>query len=211
MSAVRGLAAVTVVVLAVTGIATGASASAQNRQSWDLSWSCASSFTAPAYPLHSGKAPVIPVEKACFGPDMPKAFRGGTPVQVRIQMTNPDTGKASTGPVIMAFDDLSDTHLFVTYGPRSLWLYDHLTTSGSSALRVSESTGKVVQSVKIPGINDTFGYANTGGLWIAEGDQGVQTTRITVYHIAPDSNDVQILKNQSLSSFASKAHDGYPG
>lgn len=165
-------------------------------------WACTRGvgLSAPGNPyqaLEAGK-PVRPVEKECFGPNMPAMFKGGTPVQVRIALKGA-SGQVSTGPIVMAFNDLSDTQLFVAYGGNYLWLYDSLTTLGSVALSVSMSTGKVVSSVKVPSLARVIGYATSSGLWLGSLDSGTAT--LTVYHVS-SSGRVDVLRNVSYAEFS---------
>jgi hypothetical protein len=104
------------------------------------------------------------------------------------------------GPVVMAINALSDTHLVTAYGPESMWLYAAITTTGPKVLRVSDATGTVVQSIRMPELSHAVGVADRGGLWIRDGDQGVQTHSIVVYHVDSHSGRVTSLRNQSLNA-----------
>jgi hypothetical protein len=51
--------------------------------------------------------------------------------------------QVSYGPVVMRYQDSSDTRPMWTYGPGSLWLYDVDTERGPEVLRFSSLTGRL--------------------------------------------------------------------
>jgi hypothetical protein len=162
--------------------------------SGNLSWSCSHSGPAPRVPLAAPpRADVEVKQRLCFGPGMPKAFRGGNPAQLRLSIPTRD-GRTLTS-VVMAFDDLSDVHLFIAYGPSSLWIYSASTTSGPLLLRFSDKTGTLLQSVRMPAVTAPYGYANAEGVWIANGQSGT-SPRTDVFHVSPGSAKVIVLRSQ---------------
>jgi hypothetical protein len=92
--------------------------------------------------------------------------------RMRIARTDPRTHRISYGPVVMRFDEASDTHLEWTYGPGSLWLFDTATPRGALVLRVSTSTGRVEDAVPMPRIFRPLLAADDDGLWLAIATNG---------------------------------------
>ena len=74
----------------------------------------------------------------------------------------------TVGPVVMRYSEASDTDAEWVYGDGYLWIYDSSTTDGSELIAVSQSTGAVVQTVKMPWVDrpllpaddDGQGHAN---------------------------------------------------
>jgi len=161
-----------------------------------LAWSCTYSSPAPRYPLAAPPQSDVTVQqRICFGPDMPKMFRGGNPTQVRLSI--PTRNGRKLGPVVMAFNDLSNLKLFIAYGPDSVWIYSPSTTSGSLLLRFSDRSGKLLKAVHMPPLALPYGYANATGVWIADGQSG--TSPLTnVVHVSLASKSAVLLRNQPL-------------
>jgi hypothetical protein len=153
--------------------------------SGDLSWSCTYSSPAPRVLLAAPPRSEVEVQqRLCYGPGMPTMFRGGNPAQVRLSIPTRDGRKLI--PVVMAFNDLSDVHLFIAYGPGSVWIYSASTTSGPLLLRFSDTSGTLLQRVRVPAITAPYGYANATGVWIANGQVGT-SLRTDVFHVATGS------------------------
>jgi hypothetical protein len=97
----------------------------------------------------------------------------GNESSVRIARPNRVPGRVSYGPVVMTFNDVSDTKLEWTYGPGRLWLYDVAALHGTAgpahaeALAVSTTTGRVVQTASMPSLVRPLLAADADGLWIA--------------------------------------------
>lgn len=97
----------------------------------------------------------------------------GNESSVRIARPNRAPSRVSYGPVVMTFDDVSDTKLEWTYGPRRLWLYDVAALPGTAgpahaeALAISTTTGRVVQTASMPSLVRPLLAADADGLWIA--------------------------------------------
>jgi hypothetical protein len=71
------------------------------------------------------------------------------------------------GPVVMRYQDGSDTRPVSTYGPGSLWLYDVDTEHGSELLRFSSLTGRLEQTVPMPKLYRPVITADDDGLYWA--------------------------------------------
>lgn len=70
------------------------------------------------------------------------------------------------GPVVMRYQDGSDTRPVSTYGPRSLWLYDVATERGSELLRFSSLTGRLEQTVPMPKLYRPVIAADGDGIYL---------------------------------------------
>ena len=70
------------------------------------------------------------------------------------------------GPVVMRFQDGSDTRPVWTYGPGSLWLYDVDTERGAEVLRFSSRTGRLEQTVAMPKLYRPVLAADDDGLYL---------------------------------------------
>jgi len=88
-------------------------------------------------------------------------------VSVRIAHLAP-SGRVEIGPVVVTYTELSDTHLEAVRASGSLWLYAPDTPSGGRALRISETTGQVLQDTPVsPAMDRPIIAANADGLYLA--------------------------------------------
>ena len=87
---------------------------------------------------------------------------------VRIAHLSP-TGQVEVGPVVVTYEEASDTHLESVYAAGSLWLYAPDTPGGGGrALRISETTGQVLQDTPVsPAMDRPVIGANENGLYLA--------------------------------------------
>lgn len=93
---------------------------------------------------------------------------------------------ASLGPVVMRFQEVSDTHLQWTYGPGTLWLFDAATTNGTEVLQVSATTGRVENVVRLPRLFRPLLAADADGLWLAIAPNGgAGPGPSPIYRLAP--------------------------
>ncbi len=126
--------------------------------------------------------PVVPVQ-------FPRTKVAGFEAQLRIARPNRVASRISYGPVVMTFNDVSDTHLEWTYGPRSLWVYDvaALGRDGEAphaeVVEVSTATGRVVRRVSMPLLYEPLLAADADGLWLAASVETGVGTGVT-YHLA---------------------------
>lgn len=115
--------------------------------------------------------------------------------RVKISRLDPRTHRISYGPVVMTFDETSDTHLEWTYGPGSLWLFDTATTHGAEVLQVSAVTGRVESRVRLPRIFRPLLAANLDGLWLAIATNGGAPGRgpAPLYRVAPGARSATLV------------------
>jgi hypothetical protein len=104
---------------------------------------------------------------------VPALFRDPRSFDVRVRIAKVQRERrVSYGPVVMRFEEASDTHLEWTHGTGSLWLFDAAMPRGAEALRISTATGAVVQSVRMPRIFRPLLAADEDGLWLAIATNG---------------------------------------
>ena len=91
----------------------------------------------------------------------------GTPRGSTVRIVHATATGYAVGPVVMRYSEASDTNAEWIYGDGSLWLYDPTTTRGSILLRISQSTGAVLQSIRMPWVDRPLLAADSDGFWIA--------------------------------------------
>lgn len=89
------------------------------------------------------------------------------------------------GPVVMSYQEASDTDAVWTYGGGYLWIYDSATKSGAELLQVSETTGAVVNAVAMPNIGRPLLAANDTGLWLAPASNSLGSSPPGIYLYRP--------------------------
>jgi hypothetical protein len=99
------------------------------------------------------------------------------------------------GPVVMRFQDGSDTRPVWTYGPGSLWLYDVDTRRGAEVLRFSSRTGRLEQTVAMPRLYRPVLAADDDGLYLmAAVNGGVDGPGpAALYRVAPGARSAAIV------------------
>jgi len=97
-------------------------------------------------------------------------------------------GGYTVGPVVMRYSEYSDTDAEWVYGDGYLWIYDCLTTTGSVLLRVSQSTGALLQTIRMPDVDRPLLAADGDGLWLAPAANSSFTpsSATGLYRVAPD-------------------------
>jgi hypothetical protein len=127
--------------------------------------------------------------------------------KLRIARVNAKPGRVSFGPVVMTFNDVSDTHLEWTYGPGSLWIYDvaaeissGATRRGAEVLDVSTATGRVVRTVSMPRLYEPLLAADADGLWIAASPETGVGTPAPVYRLAPGAHAARLVHSGGYAS-----------
>lgn len=163
-------------------------APASFRQTGELRGSC-------ARPRRSAY-PVVPV----MIPD-PRSQRQS----VRIAHVGTST---TYGPVVMRFEDGSDTRPVYAYGPGSLWLYDVDTERGSELLRFSSSTGRLLQTVVMPRLFRPVIAADDVGLYlIAAVNGGVSgPAPAALYYVAPGARHAVVIHREGRAALWITAH-----
>jgi hypothetical protein len=129
-------------------------------------------------------------------------------VSVRIAHLAP-SGHVEIGPVVVTYTELSDTHLETVRASGSLWLYAPDTPSGGRALRISETTGQVLQDTPVsPAMDRPIIAANANGLYLAPASNTgfLGTGRAPhengiIYRVGIDASAVQVFDAASASPF----------
>jgi hypothetical protein len=93
-----------------------------------------------------------------------KRWTGGV---ARVAYRVPGTNHFHVGPVLMTFPNASGgVRPSLVYGDGSIWLYDCATEHGSEVLRISASTGKVLERAAMPDFSRPIIAANDEGFWM---------------------------------------------
>jgi hypothetical protein len=137
-----------------------------------------------ADPALQGRS-VLPV--ATVEPRTPFGNAGAASITIRISRAVPSSPGYDLGPVVMSFPQESDGWPTWTYGDGDLWLFDALAKGGSQLLRISGTSGAVLQRIAMPAISRPIVAFDDDGFWLAPaansgGDGG---TSNGVYHVAP--------------------------
>jgi len=127
---------------------------------------------------------------------------------VRIARLSP-SGQVELGPIVVRYEEGSDTHLESAYADGSLWLYVPDTPSGGRALRISEATGQVVQDTRVsPAMDRPLIAADANGLYLAPdattgflGRGREPNENGIVYHVGVGASSVQVLDSSPHSPF----------
>jgi hypothetical protein len=122
---------------------------------------------------------VLPVNYAANGQ--------GYTSTVRIAHTTVSPRGYTVGPVVMRYEEASDTDAEWVYGDGYLWIYEPMTTSGSELLQVSLTSGAVVDRVGMPVISRPLLATDDDGLWLVPAITSGFTGRppLALYHIKP--------------------------
>ena len=116
----------------------------------------------------------------------------GNYISVRVARVNPATGHIEVGPVLGTDEDASDTRPLWVYGAGSLWLYltaPRGSSNASEALRVSASTGQLVQTARVsPAIYRPVLAADASGLYLSpavngQAQAGPGNANAVVFHV----------------------------
>jgi hypothetical protein len=136
-----------------------------------------------ANPALQGRSvlPVVTVE-----PKTPFGHGGVASITVRISRVVPRSPGYDLGPVVMSFPQESDGWPTWTYGDGDLWLFDAQAKGGSQLLRISGTSGAVLQRIAMPAISRPIVAFDDDGFWLAPaansgGDGG---TSSGLYHVA---------------------------
>jgi hypothetical protein len=128
-----------------------------------------------------------------------RAGTGGPTAVVRIAHVVPGSPGYALGPVVMTFPALawSDSEPTWTYGGGDLWLYEWDNPGGIDLMRISATTGAVLQRLSVSRVWHPILAYNDDGLWIAASGQTSSPTPLyllapggthasAVYHFADD-------------------------
>lgn len=123
----------------------------------------------------------------------------------RIAHRESHTGRVVVGRVVMTWSDASNTHLQWIVGDGSLWLFDAATKKGAEVVRVSEATGKVGDTIVIPGgLDRPILATDDDGLWMGVATNGGYAYRLPgspIYHIAVGSDRAKIVFVEGHATF----------
>lgn len=141
---------------------------------------------------------VIPVVYAPTQRDHPGW--GTNALVMRIATADPAaTGRYRLGPVIVTYPDCSDCRAETIDGDGSLWVYASMTGARSDSsvlLRVSETTGRVLERWRMPQITRALLATDADGLWIGpsiesgfpgNATRAQQVADTSLYRVAPDA------------------------
>src|SRR5579863_2559062 len=98
---------------------------------------------------------------------------GTTTMAIRIATVDPSALDGyRLGPIVATYPQCSDCGPQWIHGDGSLWIYDHFvgptfTSQTGQLLRVSDSTGNVVQRWPMPSISRPLVAVNADGFWLA--------------------------------------------
>jgi hypothetical protein len=110
------------------------------------------------------------------------SFINGNPDGGNVRIAHATPGGFVLGPIVMTYTELSNTDAEWVYGDGYLWVYDCLTTHGSELLRVSATTGTVLQTVRMPHIDRPLIAADADGFWLAPAGN---SSGDGLYHVVP--------------------------
>ena len=134
-------------------------------------------------------------------PAVPIVIRNPTSQWQRVRIAH--LGRSVTyGPVVMRYQDASDTRPVWTYGPGSLWLYDVDTEHGPELLRFSSRTGRLEQTVAMPRLYRPVIAADDDGLFLmAAVNGGVSGPGpAALYHVAPKARRAAIIHREGRAA-----------
>ncbi len=126
---------------------------------------------------------VLPVMTA--EPKVPFGNGGVATVTVRISRVVPGSPGYRLGPVVLSFPQVSDGRPTWVYGGGDLWLFDALSARGSELLRISGTTGGVIQRLAMPAVPRPIIAFDTDGLWLAPAVNSLGVRVGAVYHVTP--------------------------
>ncbi len=123
---------------------------------------------------------------------------GGPSAVVRIARVTSVPPGYSLGPVVMTFPALAwgQTEPSWTYGGGDLWLYDWV--DHFDLLRISATTGAVLQRLVVPRIQSPLLAFNEDGLWVAPTGESSGA----LYRLAPDAAQMSPVFNLGPGGFA---------
>ena len=105
---------------------------------------------------------------------------------VRIAHVRRSAPGYTLGPAVMTFPQESTAYPGWVDDRGSLWLYDGAAQRSSDLLRISATTGAVLQRLTIPRLPRPLLAADEDGLWIAPSVNGAGHE---VYHVAPGASE----------------------
>jgi len=140
--------------------------------------------------------PVFAIDK-----DLP-ARTGGPSAVVRIAHVVPHSPGYTLGHVVMTFPALAwgDSAPTWIYGGGDLWLYEWDNPGGVDLMRISATTGDVLQRVRAPKVWHPVLAYNAEGLWIAA--SGQTSSPMPLYLFAPGATQASAVFHFAGDGFA---------
>jgi len=140
--------------------------------------------------------PVFAIDK-----NLPACSCGPSAV-VRIAHVVPHSPGYTLGPVVMTFPALAwgDSAPTWTYGGRDLWLYEWDNPGGVDLMRISATTGDVLQRLRVPKVWHPILAYNDDGLWIAP--SGQTSSPEPLYLVAPGATHASAVFHFPDTGFA---------
>jgi hypothetical protein len=116
--------------------------------------------------------------------------------------------RVTYGPVVMRYEDASDTRPVWTYGSGSLWLYDVSTTRGARLFRFSSTTGRLEQTVAMPRLFRPVIAADDDGLYLIAAVNGddARPGPVALYFVAPGHRRPTIVHREGRAALWITAH-----
>lgn len=108
--------------------------------------------------------------------------RGISWIETRIARVDPSAPDGYTlGPVVMSYPQCSDCWAQQIYGDGSLWIYDGFVDAHQQGelVRVSESTGSVVQRWPLPSFARPLVAVDADGFWLAPSNESGYPAGVT--------------------------------
>ncbi len=130
------------------------------------------------------------------------AKAGGPSAVVRIAHVVPHSPGYTLGPVVMTFPALAWGGSAPTwvYGGGDLWLYEWDNPGGIDLMRISATSGAVLQRVRVPKIWHPILAYNDEGLWIAA--SGQTSSPEALYLVAPGGTHASAVFHFAAEGFA---------
>jgi hypothetical protein len=131
----------------------------------------------------------------------------GTEAALRIARPNATPSRVTYGPVVMTYEDLSDTRPQWVYSAGLLWLYDVATvhagsrTTRAEVVEVSTATGRVVRTVPTAQIYRPLLAANADGLWIGADLESDVPAPAPTYHLAPGASTARLVHRGGYAAY----------
>jgi hypothetical protein len=113
------------------------------------------------------------------------ALNGPLTDDLRLVHASSVPGVMSISPVLMQFGDYSGgARPSVIVSQKSVWVYDYVTEKGSEVLRVSTSTGAILQRNAMPAISRPACIVNQYGFWMGQTNDSFfpKDTRLGIWY-----------------------------
>lgn len=121
---------------------------------------------------------------------------------IRVLLLDPSAGVLWLGPTVMRFGPASDTQLATATSGTSLWIYDCNTPSGAELLRVSTSTGAVLNAVPMPVICRPTTWATRSGFLLEPNNESGWGGNpvLGLYSVAPGADRPTLIRRCTHAS-----------